>query len=59
MNLFIKDILELPAFNEIQKDALFIIKFIRNHHLVAAKFFDIRKTMRITKGLVLSVETRW
>lgn len=59
MNLFIKDILQLPAFDQIKKDAIFVIKFIKNHHLVSAKFLDIRKTMKISKGLVLPNETRW
>jgi hypothetical protein len=59
MNLLIKDICKIPDLADIIEQALFVIKFINNHNLVKAKFDEIRASLRLSKGLVLPVETRW
>lgn len=59
VNLLISDILHLETFASIVKDSQKVIKFVRNHDFVRAKYEEIRKELNVTQQLVLPVPTRW
>lgn len=59
MNLFIKDVMDIGANKQIASNASKIIKFINNHHMVNAKFEEIRRELSVNHKLTLPVATRW
>jgi Protein of unknown function (DUF 659) len=59
MNLLVKDILEDPDHIKIIKDSERIIKFVTNHHIVKAKYEDLRKLAKVPHTLTMPVVTRW
>jgi len=58
-NLLIKDICKLPDVEILLSNSTLITKFIKHHTLVAGRFKNITKTLRITRGLSIPVDTRW
>lgn len=59
VNLLIKDIVSTPESIKTIKEAEKIIKFIKNHHLVKAKFEERRIAANVSRSLSMSVSTRW
>eukprot|EP01038_Epipyxis_sp_PR26KG_P011979 gene11979-16035_t len=60
MNLLIKDIItNIQIYKETMSSTTEIVKFIKTRHQVAHEFNKIRKTLQISKGLVLPCCTRW
>ena len=59
VNLLISDILRLETFANTTKDAQKVIKFVRNHAFVKAKYEEIRKELNVSKKLSMPVPTRW
>ncbi|KAG5666123.1 hypothetical protein PVAND_017725, partial [Polypedilum vanderplanki] len=59
VNLPVKDILSTPEASKTIKEAEKIIKFVRNHHIVKAKFDERRSAANIPHSLSMPVPTRW
>ncbi|KAG5666709.1 hypothetical protein PVAND_014724 [Polypedilum vanderplanki] len=59
VNLLVKDLITTTESSKTIKEAEKIIKYIKNHHLVKAKFDDIRLAANINHTLSMPVTTRW
>jgi hypothetical protein len=59
VNLLIKDIVNVPETAKTIKEAEKVIKFIKNHHLIKAKFEERRIATNIQRTLSMPVSTRW
>jgi hypothetical protein len=59
MNLLIKDICELETYRDTLSEVQFLLKFVKEHQHVLAKFNDLRREFKIARTLVLTVPTRW
>jgi len=59
INLLVKDILNTNETSKTIKDAEKIIKFVKNHHIVKAKFDEMRSAANHSRSLSMPVSTRW
>lgn len=59
VNLLIKDILDSPEISRTIKETEKIIKFVKNHHMVNAKYEQIRQEGKVPHTLSMAVTTRW
>ena len=59
VNLLVKDIVSTTEATKTVKDAEKIIKYVKNHHIVKAKFDERRIAANISLPLSMPVSTRW
>jgi Protein of unknown function (DUF 659)/hAT family C-terminal dimerisation region len=59
MNLLVKDICDLSGYSELLAEVQFLVKFVKDHQHVLARFNEFRQEFKIARTLVLSVPTRW
>jgi len=59
VNLLISDILHLESFANIVKESQKVIKFVKNHDFVKARYDEIRKELNVVNQLSMPVATRW
>lgn len=59
MNLLIKDICEIERYQDTLSEVQFLVRFVKDHHHVLAKFNELRRQYNISKTLCLTVPTRW
>ncbi|XP_065684855.1 uncharacterized protein LOC136096995 [Hydra vulgaris] len=59
VNLLVKDIVSTIEATKTVKDAEKIIKYLKNHHIVKAKFDERRIAANISLSLSMPVSTRW
>jgi hypothetical protein len=59
VNLLLKDICSTSDRENTMKKAEKIIKFIKNHHIVKAKYEELRREAKVPHTLSMPVVTRW
>ena len=59
VNLLVKDIVSRTEATKTVQDAEKIIKYVKNHHIVKAKFDERRIAANISLSLSMPVSTRW
>ena len=59
MNLLVKDICDIEENNNVLNQAVQVVRYIKERHIVLAKYREIKANLRVEKQICLPVITRW